>query len=128
MRSRFFKFGLNQVAAGQWWLKFQVIKFATGRGEISKQRKLNNKKWYRVVRDLSFYETRRILKFSFKDGLMKEIGIFLNLTWTLNAGHWWCKFQANKFALGMAEISKRRQLNKKKCYGEVEILSFYEMG
>jgi len=37
---------------------------------------------YRAVQDLGFYETRRILKFSFKHCLMKEIEIFFNLAWT----------------------------------------------
>jgi hypothetical protein len=44
-----------------------------GMGEISKQRQLNEKIQYGMVRDLSFYETRWILKFSFKHSLMNEI-------------------------------------------------------
>ncbi len=44
--------------------------------EISKQRQLNEKIWYRSVRDLGFYEMRWILKFSFKHHLMNEINNF----------------------------------------------------
>ncbi len=47
-----------------------------GMGEICKRRQLNEKKQYRAVQDLSFYETRWILKFSFKYHLMNEIDIF----------------------------------------------------
>jgi hypothetical protein len=48
-----------------------------GMGDIGKRRQLNKKKQYQVVRDFSFYETRWILKFSFKHHLMNEIEIFL---------------------------------------------------
>jgi hypothetical protein len=44
-----------------------------GIGEISKQRQLNEKIRHGVVRDLIFYETRWILKFSCKHHLMNEI-------------------------------------------------------
>ncbi len=47
--------------------------FMAGMGEINKQRQLNEKIRYGVVRDLSFYKTRWILKFSFKHSLMNEI-------------------------------------------------------
>jgi hypothetical protein len=49
----------------------------TGMGEISKHRQLNEKKRYRAVQDLSFYEMRWIFKFSLKYHLMNEIDIFL---------------------------------------------------
>jgi hypothetical protein len=47
-----------------------------GKGEISKQKQLKEKKCYGTVQDFSFYETRLILKFSFKHCLMKELKIF----------------------------------------------------
>jgi hypothetical protein len=48
-------------------------------GEIGKQRQLSKMEWYGAARDLSFYEMRWILKFSFKQCLMNEIEIFFNL-------------------------------------------------
>jgi len=42
-------------------------------GEMSKQRQLNEKIWYRAVRYLGFYEMIWILKISFKHHLMNEI-------------------------------------------------------
>ncbi len=48
-------------------------------GEIGKLRQLNEMEWYRAVRDLSFYEMRCVLKFSFKHRLMNEIDILKNL-------------------------------------------------
>ncbi len=44
-------------------------------GEIGKRMQLNEKEWYRAVRDLGFYEMRWILKFSFKLRLTNEIEI-----------------------------------------------------
>jgi hypothetical protein len=51
----------------------------SGMDEIGKRRQLNEKKWYRVVRDLGFYKMRWILKFSIKHHLMDEIEILFNL-------------------------------------------------
>ncbi len=56
-----------------------LLAWLAGRGEIDKPKHLNEKKQYIAVRDFSFYETRWILKFSFKHLLMNEIEIFLNL-------------------------------------------------
>ncbi len=47
-----------------------------GTGNLGKQSQLNEKKWYGAEQDLSFYETRWILKFSLKHCLMNEIEIF----------------------------------------------------
>ncbi len=47
--------------------------------KIGKRRQLNEKERDRAVRDLCFYKTRWILKFSFKHNLMNEIDIFLNM-------------------------------------------------
>ncbi len=52
-------------------------------GEISKQRQLNEKEWYGAIRDLSFYEMRWILKFSFMLRLTNEIEILKNLAYSL---------------------------------------------
>ncbi len=52
------------------------VSYRTGMGEISKQRQLNEKMRYGVVRDLGFYETRWILKFSFNQCLINMIKIF----------------------------------------------------
>jgi hypothetical protein len=53
------------------------VKFLeAGMGKLGKQSQLNEKKWYGANGGLSFYETRWILKFSFKHCLMNEIEIF----------------------------------------------------
>ncbi len=59
------------------WRSLQLNHIGQGMdmGEIGKQRQLTEKKWYGVVRDLSFYETRWILKLSFKHHLKNEIKI-----------------------------------------------------
>ncbi len=44
-------------------------------GKIGKQKQLNETKQNGAVLDLSFYETRGILKFSFKHHLMSDIKI-----------------------------------------------------
>ena len=55
-------------------MKVELIE--AGMGKLGKQSQLNEKKWYGAERDLSFYETRWILKFSLKHCLMNEIEIF----------------------------------------------------
>ena len=55
------------------WAEFSTLGWAvSGMGEIG----FNRMKWYGVVRDLSFYGTRWILKFSFKHRLMNGFKIF----------------------------------------------------
>jgi hypothetical protein len=51
----------------------------SGMGKISKRRQLNEMIQYIAVQDPSFYETRWILKISFKHCLLNEIKIFFNL-------------------------------------------------
>ncbi len=53
-----------------------AVTSGAGMGKIGKQRQLNEKIQYRAVRDLSFQETRWILKFKFKHCFMNEIEIF----------------------------------------------------
>jgi len=51
----------------------------TGMGKICKWRQLNEMKWHEAIWDLSFYETRWILSFSFKHHFNEGDWDFLNI-------------------------------------------------
>jgi hypothetical protein len=56
-----------------WSQKANIVLSGPGMGEIGKQRQLNEKTQIGVVQDLSFYEMRWILKFSFRHNLMNGV-------------------------------------------------------